>query len=91
MAKAYAKPDPNPYLFEVGQMVRLRKGRSDDGQTPRYWDGAVVKVKDRSCTGLHKIHFYILQHPNGQEDSFEEDEIDVRYAKKHERRKNNVI
>lgn len=81
MTKAYAAPDPNPYLFEVGQTVRLRLRRSDDGQTPRCWDGAVVTVEHRYCTGLHKEHWYKLK-LNGVVCEFREDEIDARYAKR---------
>lgn len=82
IAAAYAKPDPNPYLFEVGQTVRLRKGRSDDGQTPEYWDGAIVTVVSRHCTGMMKYHYYKVRYPGGPTCDFEEDEFDMRYAKR---------
>lgn len=82
LAKRYAEPDLNPYLFEIGQKVRLRLGRSNDGQTPRHWDGAVATVESRYCTGLHKEHWYKLRHSNGQLAEFCEDEIDARYARR---------
>jgi uncharacterized protein YodC (DUF2158 family) len=83
IAEAYARPDPNPFIFQVGQMVRLKKGRSDDGQTPEYWDGAIVKVVSMYSTGLLKNHWYKVLHA-GQNVTcdFEEDEFDQRYARK---------
>lgn len=79
---AYNKPDPNPYPFDIGQKVRLRKGRSNDGQTPRCWDGAICEVVRRYATGIGKYHWYILRHlDNGATSEFEEDEIDARYAR----------
>jgi len=81
MAAQYAKPDPNPYLFQIGQTVRLRKGRSNDGQTSRAWDGAIVTVIDRYCTGMFKDHWYKLRLASGAINEFKEYEIDARYAR----------
>lgn len=36
--EAVRRPDPKPYLFLVGQRVRVLLRRSDDGQTPAHWD-----------------------------------------------------
>jgi hypothetical protein len=83
LAEAYNAPDPNHYLFQVGQVARLRKGRSNDGQTPACWDGAVVGVMGRYCTGLHKEHWYKVRHMgNGATGEFAEDEFDARYARR---------
>ena len=81
IAEAYARPDPNPYFFQVGQKVRLLKGRSDDGQTPEHWDGAMVTVVSRYCTGIGKYHWYKVRHASGITCDFEEDEIDARYRR----------
>lgn len=79
---AYNRPDPNPFLFVEGQKVRVLKGRSNDGQTPAYWDGAIAVVVDFYCTGLMKEHYYKLRHlENGFTDSFKECEIDRRYVR----------
>lgn len=82
IVEAYRKLDPKPFLFEIGQKVRLRKGRSEDGQTPKCWDGAMCEVVNRQSTGLMKRHWYFLKHLENQVISeFEEDEIDARYSR----------
>ena len=76
-------PDPEPFVFVVGQIVRLRKGRSDDGQTPEYWDGATVVVVSMYSSGLLKNHWYKVLHPaRNVTCDFEEDEFDKRYFRK---------
>lgn len=83
IAADYAKADPHPYLFAVGQTVRLKLGRSDDGQTPANWDGATAVVEGRHTTGIHKEHWYYLRHAGtGAKAEFGEWEIDQRYARK---------
>lgn len=82
IAEMYAAPDPNPYLFIVGQKVRLKLGRSNDGQTSRCWDGAIVTVISRYCTGMFKDHWYKLMLPSGSINEFKEYEIDARYTRK---------
>ncbi len=82
IARVYAMPDPQPYLFAEWQTVRLRKGRSNDGQTPARWDGAKCLVVSRYTTGIHKEHWYVLRHDNGDTAEFQEDEIDARYARR---------
>jgi hypothetical protein len=78
----YRKPDPNPFLFEVGQEVRLRVGRSLDGQTPEHYNGAMVQILSRYCTGLHKEHWYKVFHKEKNETcEFREDEFDMRFAR----------
>jgi len=79
---AYMKPDPNPFLYQEGQTIRVLNGRSKDGQTPTYWNGALAVVVRRYCTGIHKEHWYVLRHSNGREDEFREEEIDGRYRRK---------
>ena len=78
--RAARMPDPKPYLFQVGQTVRIIKRVIDDGQTPLYWSGAKVIVQSRGCTPLFKTHVYVLKHPNGAEDQFVEEELDRRYS-----------
>lgn len=84
IAEAYAKPDPKPFLFKEGQKVRLKKGRSNDGQTPEYWNGAMVTVVSMYSTGLMKYHWYKVRYPGGPTCDFEEYEIDMRYSKRSE-------
>lgn len=82
LREAYAKPDPKPFCFQIGQTVRLKKGRSNDGQTPKHWDGAICKVVSRLSTGLLKRHWYKLLHlTQNVTCDFEEDEIDARYVR----------
>jgi uncharacterized protein YodC (DUF2158 family) len=80
---AYNEPDPKPFVFVKGQIVRLKKGRSDDGQTPECWDGAKVVVVSMYSSGLLKDHWYkVLLKEINQTCDFEEDEFDLRYAKR---------
>lgn len=82
LVDAYNRPDPNPYLFQIGQTVRLKLGLSDDGQTPRCWDGAKCEVVKRRCSGLYKEHWYILRHLElNATEEFREYEIDRRYSR----------
>lgn len=76
------EPDPNPFLFQEGQKVRVNKDVTKDGQTPAYWAGALVTVTRRTRSWLYKEHWYTLRHPNGQEDEFRETELDYRYKRK---------
>jgi hypothetical protein len=78
-------PDNKPLLYEVGQAVRVLKGLSQDGQTPKFWDGAIAKVISRGSSPVMKIHSYRLQHPNGAIDDFREEELDRRYARNKEK------
>lgn len=69
--------------FQIGEVVRLRKGRSDDGQTPSYWDGAhveVVLVYPDITTG-HR--WYKVRHmTRNAVCEFREYEIDLRCVKR---------
>ena len=56
------RPDPKPFLFNVGQMSRVRSNISEDGQTPEYWDGAKVEILSRDSTPLFKTHVYKVRH-----------------------------
>lgn len=82
LVEAYNKPDPKPYLFEVGQKVKVCQKVLKDGQTPRFWLVGLVTVVSRSTSGLHKEHWYHLEHPNGAHDEFRETELDYRYRKR---------
>lgn len=87
--EAYSKPDTKPYLFKVGQTVRLTKRRSDDGQTPKEWDGCLAIVVSKHCTGILKDHWYKLKHKDYNIiEEFREEEIDFRYIKKKMKNEN---
>ena len=73
---AYAKRGMRPFLFKLGQWVRLKKGRSDDGQTPAFWDGATVTVTGMYSTGAYERHWYHVRHGNGNQATFVEHEFD---------------
>lgn len=81
---AYNKPDPKQYLFDVGQVVRVRNFVVEDGQTPGYWAGARAVVDRRWTTGLHKDHIYHLRldRPSGPVTcEFREYELDSRFRR----------
>lgn len=40
ITEQYRKPDPIPYIFEVGQTVRVCVNVISDGQTPKHWASA---------------------------------------------------
>lgn len=88
LVQAYNRPDPNPFLYEVGQTVRLLLGRSRDGQTPWHWNGAKCVVESRFASGISKQHWYVLRHPCGTVDDFREEEIDARCIRKQKRHGN---
>lgn len=83
LMKVINEPDTKPYYYEVGQKVRVCKKVLEDGQTPRFWAGAVCEVVKRYASMIHKDHWYKLRHPNGNEDEFREYELDYRYIRKH--------
>ena len=70
-----------PFLFEVGQEVKVRKFTLDDGQTKGYWIKQRCVVLNQIRTMIAKRNYYRLQHPNGAIDDFEEDELDYRFIK----------
>lgn len=80
--KVVNEPSPRPFAFEIGQTVRICVSCVEDGQTPLYWKGAVCKVVDRRATMFSKTHTYLLEHENGNQDYFEESELDYRYGKR---------
>jgi hypothetical protein len=75
------RPDPRPYLFAVGQRVRVCKSVTQDGQTPKHWAGAIGIVEERKTSMLHKDHWYAVS-ANGRRCEFREEELDFRYAKR---------
>lgn len=81
LAKRYAEPPDYPASFQHGQMVRVCKAVIQDGQTPHFWSGAVCKITNVRCTGMHKEWWYELTHDNGAVDWFDERDLDMRYAK----------
>jgi hypothetical protein len=81
--KALSIPDTKPFLFQKGQVVRIKGHPSTDGQTPSYWDEALAQVISFRSTLFSKTHIYTLKHlMNNAEDIFEEDELDRRYITK---------
>lgn len=83
LVAAMNKPDSNPFLFEVGQTVRVVKRVIDDGQTPEHWSGAMGTVISQRCTMLSKRHWYKVKHAGRNcTCDFEEDELDFRFAKR---------
>ena len=77
------RPDTKPFLFAVGQTARVRKGVSNDGQTPEYWDGAEVEIIAAHSSMLFKNHYYQVRHlDNYRTCEFEECELDRRYIRK---------
>ena len=82
LLQATNEPDPKPYLFEVGQKVRI-KACIKDGQTPEYYSGAKVIIISTHCTMLLKEHYYEIRHlENNKICIFKEDEIDGRFRRK---------
>lgn len=83
LIKHIKKPDTKPYLFKVGQIVRILGHISKDGQTPKYWDGAKVMVLKQKCSMLHKEHSYVVKHlDQNVMCEFKEYELDNRYSRK---------
>lgn len=78
LMEAYRKPDPLPYLFRIGQRVRVLHKVIDDGATHDFWDGAIGNVTERMTTGIHKEHWYVVRIPFKRA-TFREDELDRRY------------
>jgi hypothetical protein len=80
--KALSIPDTKPFLFQQGQVVRIKGHPSTDGQTPSYWDGSLAQVISYRSTLLSKTHLYTLKPLiNNATDIFEEDELDRRYIR----------
>ena len=75
--------DSLPFLFKEGQVCRILRSVSEDGQTPEYWDGAKVRVIFRYSTPIFKNHIYRVIHLiNNKICEFAEDELDKRYIRK---------
>ena len=74
-----------PFLYEVGQKVRVSKWVTEDRQTPKYWAGALAHVLRRYDGGLFvPKHFYDVKMLHGDKVCvFKEDELDRRYIRKN--------
>ena len=78
----FNKPDPNPYLYKIGQIGIVKKGVSDDGQTPEYWDGAKVQILSQHRTLFIREHYYRVKHSvKNVIDDFKEYELDRRFSR----------
>ena len=66
--------------------MRVCKDVVNDGQTPKFWAGAVVTIERFYGTVLVKSHWYRLRHDNGASDEFKEDELDRRYMRRLRKR-----
>lgn len=79
----YAEPAPTKPLFAVGQVVRVIRGVSNDGQTHHSWNGAIAVVVRRYTTGLSKEHRYVITNKaTAATDDFGQRELDHRYVRK---------
>lgn len=74
-----------PFLYEVGQKVRIRKNIVQDGQTPEYWSGALCQILSRQNVGMFlPKHMYKVRLLHGDKIcDFFEYEIDMRYIRKN--------
>ena len=73
-----------PFLYEVGQKVRIRKNVIYDGQTPKYWGGALCQILSRQNVGFVPKHIYKVRLLHGDKVcDFFEYEIDMRYIRKN--------
>ena len=74
-----------PFLYEVGQKIRVSKKVIMDGQTPDYWGGAICQILRRSRTGIisdkHLYRVRILHKDKTCE--FFEEELDRRFIRKN--------
>jgi len=76
------KPDPNPFLYVAGQTGRVKKGVSNDGQTPEYWDGAKVEILSQHRTIFLREHIYKVRHlVNNITCEFKEYKLDRRFSR----------
>ena len=76
--------DPSPYLYKKGQIARIKNGVSNDGQTPKHWDGAKVVILSQHSSPLFKQHWYEVIHmENSHTCDFKEEELDRRFCKRN--------
>ena len=72
-----------PFLFSEGQLVRIKKGVINDGQTPLYYAGATVEIISCHRTSLYRNNYYIVYFAEKNATcEFTEDEIDQRGKKR---------
>lgn len=79
--KKTQEPPKTDCPFEIGQTVRVLQSVTDDGQTPQFWAGALVKVIGQRCTMIHKEWLVKLEYSPGVEDWFKCVELDYRFIR----------
>lgn len=82
MLEVYQQPAKKDFDFRLGQTVRVRKSLDIDTYYIRNLLGAKGTVERRYTTGLHKENKYEIKFENGRIETFDESELDGRYAKK---------
>lgn len=77
--------DHHPFLYEVGQKVRVSKKVAMDGQTPEYWAGALVQILSRRHADILQYrHLYKVKLLHAEKTcEFFEDEFDRRFIRKN--------
>jgi hypothetical protein len=79
LLEEYKKPGP-PFLFHVGQKVRIKSTLTSDTHEIEEMLGHVGLVEKRYQTGLHKENWYHVRLGTRVE-PFREHELDKRYAR----------
>lgn len=84
-SKVFAK-DHKPFLYEVGQKVRIPKRVINNFQVPEYWAGSVAQILSRrhvnSSTSHRHLYRVKLLHGDKICEFFEED-LDRRFVRKN--------
>lgn len=82
MLEVYQQLAKKEFDFSLGQTVRVLKSLDIDTYYIQDLLGAEGRVERRYTTGLHKDNKYDVRFANGRIETFDESELDRRYAKK---------
>ena len=81
--KMMRRIETKPFLYSFGQKARVLSNVIEDGQTPEYWSGAKVEIRERYHTPIFKNRVYVVKHlKNNRICEFKEEELDKRYRRK---------
>lgn len=74
-----------PFLYEVGQKVRISKRVVESKKLPYYWSGALVQILSRrhADTKAHKHVYKVRILHSDKIGEFYEEEFDRRYIRKN--------
>lgn len=79
----YCEPPFKDFDYNIDQTVRVLKNLEINVHAIGHLLGKKGIVVERYITGLHKENKYVVRFPEGQKETFDEEELDKRFARRN--------